>query len=117
MDYYEKYGRRLSLFKYWLIVGFACYCLGDAGAFYEKQEVFAVCIGVAVFQSILCLCSFFLKRYRITRWDTLLFTDLRNNLCILLSVLMAISGFINANSRIKIKTQWQSLSGRQIAVQ
>mgnify|MGYP002861377276 FL=1 len=105
------------LFKYWLIIFFICFCLGDAAAFYEKQKIFFVSIALVVLWSGIFGSYYFLRRFSSVRWDNRFLANLKQDVCILLAILMLLSGFLAGSRHEKVRAQWHTLLGKRIVLQ
>ena len=105
------------MFKYWLIIFFICFCLGDAAAFYEKQKIFFVSIALVVLWSGIFGSYYFLRRFSSVRWDNRFLANLKQDVCILLAILMLLSGFLAGSRHEKVRAQWHTLLGKRIVLQ
>ena len=105
------------MFKYWLIIFFICFCLGDAAAFYEKQKLFFVSIALFVFWSGIFGSYYFLRRFSSVRWDNRFLANLKQDVCILLAILMLLSGFLAGSRHEKVRVQWLTLLGKRIVLE
>ena len=105
------------MFKNWLLIYFICFCLGDIGAFYEKQKLFYVSIFAFGLWSVACGLLFLFRRYDLPKWENSLLFNPKRNVCILLALLMLLSGFLAGKRNEAVRGGWQALFGKQIVLQ
>ena len=101
----------------WLMLSAFCFCLGDAGAFYERQELFYAGVAGVGIWGVTCILALYLRRNYGDSGKICFCADVKRDICILISLLMIVFGFLAGKSSETGKAQWKKFIGKPIVLQ